>query len=226
MSNPAGLTEFLAPYVSDHKKALINEVMSKRTRHLTVVLENIYHPHNASAVVRSCDCFGVQDIYIIEGDNEYNVNPYVVRGSAKWISLFKYKQSEQEENCFNQLKSNGYKLVGTSPNPNFKPIHELSIDFKTALVFGNEETGLSKFANSQMDDFVHIPMLGFTESFNISVSAAICLYELSNKIRESQIDWQLSDNEKDILTLEWYKNIIARSDVLEREFLRISNVGN
>jgi len=224
VSDQTRLAEFLAPYVSDHKKALMSKVMSKRTRHLTVVLENIYHPHNASAVVRSCDCFGIQDIHIIEGDNEYNINPYVVRGAAKWISLYKYQQSETKENCFAQLKSNGYKLVGTSPNPEYKSINKFSIDEKTALVFGQEETGLSEFANSQMDDFVHIPMVGFTESFNISVSAAICLFELSNKIRESEVEWQLSDTEKDSLILDWYKNIIARSDVLEREFLRISNV--
>ncbi|MCF6360762.1 MAG: RNA methyltransferase [Cyclobacteriaceae bacterium] len=226
MSDQAALTEFLAPYVSDHKKALMEEVMRKRTRYLTVVLENIYHPHNASAVVRSCDCFGVQDIHIIEGDNEYNINPYVVRGSANWVSLYKYQQSETKDNCFDQLKSNGYKLVGTSPNPEYKSINEYLIDEKTALVFGQEESGLSDFANSQMDDFIHIPMVGFTESFNISVSVAICLFELSNKIRRSEVEWQLSDDEKGTLTLEWYKNIIARSDVLEREYLRISNVGN
>ncbi len=222
MDNPSGLTAYLAPFVSLHKKELIHKVLEQRTRHLTVVLENIYHPHNASAVVRSCECFGVQDIHIIEGHNEYVINPYVVRGSSKWISLYKYEETQKEYNAFRQLKKKGYKLLGTSPNPKFKSVSEIPVDTKMALVFGAEDTGLSDFALSQMDDFVHIPMVGFTESLNISVSAAICLQQLTNTIRTHEIDWQLSDTEKDTLTLEWYKKIIDRSDVLEREFLRIT----
>ncbi len=217
------LIAFLKPYISEHKQSLINEVLSKRTRHITVVLENIYHSHNASAVVRNCDCFGIQDIHVIEGHNEYNINPYVVRGSAKWISIYKYPQEETKANAFAQLKKKGYRLIGTSPNPKYQSLSEISVDQKTALVFGTEETGISEFAIEQMDDFVHIPMVGFTESFNISVSAAICLYELTSKARVNNINWQLSDNEKGELTLEWYKKVIARSDVLEREFLRINS---
>ncbi len=226
MDNPSGLTAYLAPFVSLHKKELIHKVLQQRTRHLTVVLENIYNPYNASAVVRSCDCFGVQDIHVIEGHNEYIINPYVVRGSAKWISLYKYAQTQHEDNAFSQLKSKGYKLIGTSPNSTCKSLNELPVDSKIALVFGSEETGLSDYAESQMDDFVHIPMVGFTESLNISVSAAICLQALTKTIRTKQINWQLSDNEMDSLTLEWYKKIIDRSDVLEREFLRKTKIDN
>lgn len=224
MKNLAGLTEFLRPYVSEHKKKPIAEVLDRRTRHLTVVLENIFHSHNASAVVRSCDCFGVQDLHVIEGHNEYNINPLVVQGSAKWVSLTKYPQKATGASCFSQLKTKGYKLIGTSPDPTHKSLQDISVDQKIALVFGTEETGLSDNAMAQMDDFVHIPMVGFTESFNISVSAAICLYEITNKIRSNNMDWHLSDNEKDELTLEWYKNVIARSDVLEREYIRINKI--
>jgi tRNA (guanosine-2'-O-)-methyltransferase len=226
MKASGGLTQFLKPYITEHKQALIEEVLNKRTRHLTVVLEDIHHSHNASAVVRSCDCFGIQDVHIIEGRNEYTINPYVVQGSAKWVSVHKYPQTETNKNTFNHLKQNGYRLVGTSPNPSHQSVSELSTNQKVALVFGTEETGLSDFAMQQMDDFVHIPMFGFTESFNISVSAALCLYELSGKIRTEKIEWQLSENEKDELRLEWYKKVIARSDILEREYLRISNISN
>ncbi len=222
MGNAISLMEFLAPYVSEHKKTLVEEVLSKRTRHVTVVLENIYHSHNASAVVRSCDCFGVQDVHVIEGHNEYNINPYVVRGSAKWISIYKYPQQENNKSAFAQLKQKGYRLVGTSPNPTYPSIKDISLEGKIALVFGTEETGISNYAMQQMDEFVHIPMYGFTTSFNISVSAAICLFELAAKIRTEKIEWQLTDNEKDDLKLAWYKKIIARSDILEREYLRIT----
>lgn len=222
MGDQKGLFDFLSPYVSDHKKALIDEVLNKRTRQITVVLENIYHSHNASAVVRSCDCFGVQDVHVIEGHNEYRINPYVVQGSAKWISVYKYPLVESKKSAFSELKQKGYKLVGTSPNPSYSSITELPIHEKIALVFGTEETGISDYAIEQMDDFVHIPMYGFTESFNISVSAAICLFDLTEKMREEKFNWQLSENEKDDLRLEWYKKVIARSDILVREYLRIS----
>ncbi|MCB0497729.1 MAG: RNA methyltransferase [Cyclobacteriaceae bacterium] len=220
-SSVIGLIEFLKPYVTEHKQKLVEKVLEQRTRHITVVLENIYHPHNASAVVRSCDCFGVQDVHVIEGHNEYNINPYVVRGSAKWISIHKYPLSELEDSCYDQLKNQGYKLIGTTPDPSYKSIRDIDSNAKIALVFGTEETGLSKYAMEQMDDYAHIPMHGFTESFNLSVSAAICLYESTLKMRGSNVSWQLSENEKNELRLQWYKNIIARSDVLEREYARI-----
>jgi tRNA (guanosine-2'-O-)-methyltransferase len=223
MAGNEGLTEFLSTYVSDHKKALIEEVLSKRTRYITVVLENIYHAHNASAVVRSCECFGIQDLHVIEGHNEYEINPYVVRGSAKWVCINKYPQTVSDSNCYNQLKKKGYKLLGTTPDPHCISLMDLKVEGKIAFVLGTEETGLSDFAKEQMDDFVHIPMYGFTESFNLSVSAAICLYEVTNQLRQSKIDWQLSDNEKSELRLEWYRKVIAKSDVLEREYLRIRN---
>lgn len=226
MKGPDGLTAFLRPYVSEHKQALMDEVLDKRTRYITVVLENIYHPHNASAVVRSCDCFGIQDIHIIEGRNEYNINPYVVRGSAKWVSILKYPQTENKENSFTQLRQKGYRLVGASPDSSYQSVSEISLDQKIALVFGTEETGLSDYAIKQMDDFVRIPMFGFTDSFNISVSAAICLYELTSKTRTENIDWQLSKSEKDDLRLEWYKKVIGRSDILEEEYLRINTIDN
>ena len=215
-----GLTEFLKPYVSKHKQTLIEDVLNNRTRYLTVVLENIYHAHNASAVVRSCDCFGVQDVHVIEGHNEYKVNPYVVRGAAKWMTIYKYQKVESDKSCFAQLKEKGYRLIGTSPDASYPILSDISIDQKVAIVFGTEETGLSEYAKTQMDDFVHIPMYGFTESLNISVSAAICLYDANEKIRSSPNNWQLSENEKDNLRLEWYRKIIERSDVLEREYLR------
>lgn len=221
MDSSVGLMEFLKPYVTEHKQNLVEEVLNQRTRHITVVLENIYHPHNASAVVRSCDCFGVQDVHVIEGHNEYNINPYVVQGSAKWISIYKYPLTETKKSCFTQLKKQGYKLVGTTPNSKYKSIRDIDIDSKVALVFGTEETGLSDYAIEQMDDFAHIPMFGFTESFNLSVSAAICLNESTHKMREAEVGWHLSDTEKDELRLEWYRNIVARSDVLEREYQRI-----
>lgn len=215
------LSEFLREYVSVHKQALIEEVLSRRTRLLTVALEDIYHTHNASAVIRTCDCFGIQDLHIIEGKNEYRVNPLVVRGSSKWVDLHKYAEAkDNSQACVDHLRSEGYKLVGTSPKPGSISLLDYVPLQKTALFFGTEETGLSKKTLDQMDDVIHIPMRGFTESFNISVSAALCLNDLSGKIFNSDLNWQLTDGEKDGIRLNWFKKIVRGADILEQEFLR------
>jgi len=222
-----GFTSFLSEYVSEHKRKLIELVLAKRTRFLTVVLEDMYHSHNASAVVRSCDCFGIQDVHVIEDRNKYNVNHYVVQGSAKWIDINKYTgEANNKVSCFTSLKASGYRLVGTSPDSGSMCLQDYKLEGKTALIFGNEETGLSNEAKDMIDDMIHIPMSGFTESLNVSVSAAICLHDLTSKLLSSEYNWQLTDNEKDEIRLDWYSKIVRKSDALEREFLRIKENTN
>lgn len=214
------LIQVLEAYVTEHKAALIDQVLNQRTRHLTVVLEDLYHGHNISAVIRTCDCFGVQDLYITQRLHDYNVNPNIVRGASKWVTLEKYVRSEDStERCLNDLKAKGYRLVGTTPDTNSASVHELDISQKTALVFGTELEGLSVYAREQVDELVHIPMYGFTESFNISVSAALMLNELVTKMKGSDLNWQLSLAEKQALKLEWYQRIVKRSDLHIKNFL-------
>lgn len=215
------LSEFLREYVSVHKQALIEEVLSRRTRLLTVALEDIYHPHNASAVIRTCDCFGIQDLHIIEGKNAYEINPLVVQGSSKWVEVHKYGEAkDNSQACIDKLRSRGYKLVGTSPKAGSISLLDYTPEQKTALFFGTEDIGLKETTLDQMDDVIHIPMRGFTESFNISVSAAICLNDLSGKIFSSEMNWQLTEGEKDDLRLKWFRKIVRESGILEQEFLR------
>ncbi len=217
------LIQFLSTYVTDHKKALIKEALSRRTQYLTVVLEDIYHPHNASAVVRTCDCFGIQDLYVIEGKHRYEVNPKVVHGASKWVDIYKYEQGSGEHNtkkCFEELKSKGYRILATSPVQNSVSIHDVTLEEKTALVFGTEVSGISAYAAEHADELVHIPMYGFTESFNISVSAALCMNVLRDKLLNSKLDWNLSDRVKETITLDWYKKIVNQPEVLEKAFLR------
>ena len=217
----AELTAFLAGYITEHKKQLMEQVLAQRTRFITVALEDIYQPQNASAVVRTADCFGIQDIHIIEGRNQYNINPQVVRGSEKWVNLIKYHgQENNTATCFAALRQKGYTLVGTSPHRQGVALPDLQPDRPLALVFGTEETGLSDFALEQVDIHLRIPMYGFTESFNLSVSAAICLYQLTTRLRQSGIDYLLSEEEKAALRLQWYRRVVRRSAVLEEEFLK------
>ena len=221
------LINLLEEYVTEHKSQVISDVLDQRTRHLTVVLEDLYHGHNISAVIRTCDCFGVQDLYITQRLHDYKVNPNIVRGASKWVTLEKYVRSEEStEQCFADLKKKGYRLVGTTPDANSTSIQALDISSKTALVFGTELQGLSDYAKSQVDELVHIPMYGFTESFNISVSAALILNELVSRLKRSEVAWGLSEEEKNALKLEWYQRIVKRSDLHIKNYLNSNTSGS
>ncbi|MFN3839951.1 MAG: TrmH family RNA methyltransferase [Cyclobacteriaceae bacterium] len=215
------LIQHLGEYITDHRKGLIDRVLSLRTRHLTVVLENIYQSHNASAVVRSCECFGLQDIHIIEGSTPYQVNKKVLKGSAKWVNIVKYKgrDAAATTKCLDALRSKGYRIIVTDPVGGI-PVHELDLSSKIALVFGNEDTGVSEHARKVSDGSVRIPMFGFTESLNISVSVAVCLNTLLGKLRSAEWKYGLSADERDELRLAWYRKIVKRSDLIEKRFLQ------
>lgn len=190
-------------------------------RYLTIVLEDIFQPHNASAVLRSCDCFGIQDVHIIENSNKYLVNPDVALGSSKWLNLVQYNSSEHNtRNCLEQLKAKGYRIVATTPHEKGFALDELPMDQKTALVFGTEMRGLTNEALEMSDAFVKIPMYGFTESLNISVSAALCLYHLTEKLRRSQIQWQLDECEIIETKLAWARQVVKDASLIEARFLK------
>jgi len=214
------LKEYLFKFISDNKRNLFEKNILNRTRHLTVVLENIYQPHNASAVLRSCDIFGVQDIHIIENSNKYTLSEQVAMGSSKWLNMYKYNSAEDNTiDCYNKLREKGYKIVATTPHEKDVMLDELPIDQKIALVFGTELNGLSDVAMENADAYVKIPMYGFTESFNISVSAALSMFHLSEKIRNSDLDWQLSEEEILDIHLDWAKAVIKKSDLIIQDYL-------
>ena len=215
------LLTYLLGFITENKRNKFENIINFRTRYLTVVLEDIYQPHNASAVLRTCDCFGIQDVHIIENKNKYDVNPDVALGSSKWLTLIKHNESEENTvETFNKLKKQGYKIVATSPHKDQFMLDELPLDQKTALVFGTELKGLSDVALENSDYFVKIPMYGFTESFNISVSAAISLHYLTEKLRKSEIHWQLPEDEILDIKLDWVRNVIKHSDLIEKDFFR------
>lgn len=214
------LKTYLAAFITENKKARIEEVLSKRTRYVTLVLEDIFKAHNASAVLRTVDCFGLQDIHIIENYNNYKVNPYVTRGASQWIDLIKHNKKGENNTalCYQSLKDQGYKIYATTPNSEGILPEDILLDHKIAIALGNEHEGLSDYALKHADGLVRLPMYGFTESFNISVTAAICLYDLIRRLFNSEIHWQLSEWEKEELRLKWYMKIVKRSDLHEKEF--------
>ena len=210
---------YLKTFITETRFNRFISVLQNRTRYVSIVLEDVFQGHNASAVLRSCDCFGIQDVYLIENRNSFKVNDEVAMGSSQWLSIYRYKEPGINNTswCFDTLKKRGYRIVGTSPHAKAVSIQELSIDTPLALVFGAEKEGLSEYAMRHVDESVYIPMYGFTESFNISVSAALCMYELSRRLRASDIDYHLSENEKEGILLEWLKHSIPDAErILER----------
>jgi tRNA (guanosine-2'-O-)-methyltransferase len=218
--NKIKLIDYLKEFTTESRFARFEEVVKFRTKHITVALEDIYQSHNSSAVLRSCDCFGIQNVHIIESRNEHIVNPDVALGSSQWLDIKKYSMSENNTKlCIEDLKKSGYKVYATTPHKNDCLIDELNINEKVALIFGTEADGLSRTAMDLADRYVKIPMFGFTESFNISVSAAICMFNLTQRLRKSEINWKLSVSEQLDLKLNWLKQTIKSYDLLEKKFL-------
>ncbi len=194
----------LKEMISDERWQKFHDIIDVRTRYITVVLEDIFQPHNASAVIRTCELMGIQDLHITENRNSYELNKDIVVGADKWINLYKFNENANNTlQCYKELKRKGYRIVATSPHKNDILITHLPLEQKTALVLGNEGDGLSETALEHADAFVKIPMYGFTESYNISVSAAICLYELTGRMRKEVINWQLTEEEKETLLLDF-----------------------
>lgn len=214
------LFEFLSDFITDRRKQIICDNIKERTRYITVVLEDIFQPQNASAVLRTCDCFGIQDIHIIENQNKYNINPDVVLGATQWLTIKNYNKTENNTlEAINNLKNNGYRIIATTLSENNVSLNDFQLSKgKIALFFGTELTGLSTEVINNADEFLKIPMYGFTESFNISVSAAIILHDLTLKLRQSEINWHLSETEQAQLKVNWVKNTLKTPELLIKEF--------
>ena len=199
-----------------------SEGIGRHTQYLTIVLENIYQPLNASAVLRSADCFGIQDVHVIENYNEFHPDREVAMGSSRWLNIQRYNKTKNNSlNCIKKLKKEGYRIVATSPHINDCNLHEFELSKgKTALFFGTEMEGLTDVVLQEADEYLKIPMYGFTESFNLSVAAAICLQHLSHQLRQQNIDWQLDKEAKERTLLNWLRYSVDRSEIIEDDFFR------
>lgn len=224
--NDKQLIEYLKQFVSQKRLAAFDRVIEYRTKYLTVLLEDIYQPHNASAVLRTCDCYGIQDVHIVENRNQYQVNPDVALGSDKWLNMTKYEgQGNNTKKACDKLRKNGYRIVATSLHKgNETSLLDFNLETgKVAIMLGTEMHGLSDIALEEADEYLKIPLYGFTESFNISVSAAIILHEFVSRLHRSEINWQLTEKEKESVYLNWLRKTIKKSELLEKQFREMKN---
>lgn len=215
------LIAYLCRFVTQNRLDTFERVLACRTRYITVALENIFQPHNASAVLRSMECFGVQDVHIIENEYEYRINPDVALGASKWLTFYRYNQARHNtRQAIEQLRKAGYRIVATTPRADAVGLEDFDLSAGRAAFFlGTEMEGLTETVLDNADEFLRIPICGFTESFNISVTAAILLHHLSGMLRRSSLDWPLTEAEKQALRLEWLKQSVKQPDLLIKRFL-------
>ena len=218
------LIKHLAQYVSPERKDKIDGVLKERTDYVSLVLEDINKPHNASATIRTCECLGVQNIHIIE--NPENESPFfasnwVTQGASKWVDLHRYKKKAKNntKECIDLLKKEGYRIIATSPEADSFSLGEIPLGKKLAFMFGNEDKGLSEYAFDAADACLKLPMYGFTQSYNISVSVAITFSHIIERLRASEVRWKLPEKERQDLKLSWYKKSIRAGKMIEKVFL-------
>jgi tRNA (guanosine-2'-O-)-methyltransferase len=204
--------------ITDNKKEMFDRISKDRTKHITIVLENIFQEHNASAVLRSCDCFGIQEMHVIEKGNPYKVQRDIALGAGRWVDVFNYDKGENvTSDCLNKLKSKGYTIVATSPHAS-ETLDTLDLEQPLAFIFGTERRGISEEAIQLADKQVKIPMYGFTESFNISVSVALVLHSIRQRLESSDLNWKLSHEEQILLKNKWCRKILNGGEKLENYF--------
>ena len=205
----------LSKFISLKRKERIFEIIESRTKQITIALEDIYQPHNASATMRTAEALGLLDLHIIENNNKWNKNPEVSLGAEKWLNLIRYNQENKNNSllCINNLSNQNYKIIATclkGDTTKQKSIEELKTileeNSKLAIFFGNEEKGLSETVLENANYFLKLPIYGFTQSFNISVSVGIVLNYLIKDLRDKTHNWKLDELEKLILTFQYYKN--------------------
>jgi len=216
------LIAYLEQFVSERRRDLFKQVLEERTRHFIVAIEDIYQSHNASAVVRSCDVFGIQDVHIIENKYKFKSSKQVAKGAQKWLDFEYYRQRETNNtlSCIENLKRKGYQIVATTPHNESCYLQDFDITKKSAFFFGVEKAGLSKDVLSKADINLKIPMVGFTESLNISVAAAIILQSTTEKLKKSNTKWQLSAVEKEVAYLKWLEKSIKSIKKIKEHYFK------
>tara|TARA_R110002012_G_C11585698_1_gene605776 strand:- start:605 stop:1264 length:660 start_codon:yes stop_codon:yes gene_type:complete len=209
------LIDHLESFLTPRRIALFNKVIAERTNHFTVATQDVYQLHNTSAVIRSCEVFGIQNIHVIEERKPKRIDREIAMGAQKWVDVNRYSTSKE---CIKQLREKGYQIVATTPYGESTALKDFNIEKPSAIFFGTEKEGLSDEILSEADCRLNIPMFGFTESLNISVSAAIILQSITSRLKSSEINWQLSEEDKINLKYEWLKKCIKNSDSIIAQF--------
>jgi tRNA (guanosine-2'-O-)-methyltransferase len=212
--------EYLENILTENRKERFLSVLKNRTRHFTVAVEDVFQMHNTSAVMRSCEVFGIQELHVIEQRFGKRIDKEIAMGAQKWVDINAF---DSITGCLDNLQSRGYQIIATTPHEDDCLLEDFDISKPSALFFGTERDGLSEEILKRADGFLKIPMVGFTESLNISVSAAIIIQNLTERLRKSNIQWQLSEDEIIEKRLQWAKNTIKDIKRIEARYYSEKN---
>ena len=210
-------TDYMSGFLTGERIQTLRRTLAMRTRYMTILTENTFHPQNASALVRHCEAFGVQDLHTVETMCRFDPSVNIVRGTDKWIDIIRHDSTEE---AIASLKASGYRIVATTPHRESCTPETFDVEKgRFCLVFGTEHAGVSPQIISAADEFLRIPMCGMVESLNVSASAAILIYMLSQRMRLSDVAWRLSETERSEVMFRWVMSSVRDARrILERRF--------
>lgn len=212
--------KYLEDFITENRKEGFMKVLKNRTKHFTIVTEDLFQLHNTSAVMRSCEVFGLQDLHVIEENMGKTIDKEIAMGAEKWVDIHRHSSSQ---NCIDHLRSKGYQIVATTPHADSSLLENFDISKPAALFFGTERSGLSDDIINQADSYIKIPMVGFTESLNISVSAAIVIQDITTRLRNSGIAWELTPEEILEKRIDWARKTIKDIDNVTERFIQLQS---
>ena len=208
--------EYLKQFLTEERLQKIEHFSKESSDFVLPVMEDVYQFRNAAAIVRSVEACGFHHVVALEEENVFNPNLKVTKGAETWVQVEKMPNNLDS---LKEIKSRGYKILAVSPEKNATMLPDYEVKEPIALVFGTELEGVSDEVLDFADETLAIPMFGFTKSFNVSVAAAICMYELKQKLMKSGIDYQLSDEKLLEMKIRWTVNSIRSGEELLERFL-------
>lgn len=221
-SQKTELTAYMNTFMRDERRDKLNHVLDNRTTHFCVAMEDLFYERNSGAIIRTADGYGIQNIHVIEPRDSFKskVTNIISKGAEKWVTKTQHDDIKNgAKMCIDELRSQGYQIVATSPHKDGHTIHDFDISKKSAFFLGAEKTGISDIVMEEADDYIAMPIYGFTESYNVSVANGILLHELINRLRKSDVDWHLSEEERNDLFLDWTMKSINSSDMIADKFM-------
>lgn len=193
--------DYMTQFLTEERKEVLRRTVESRTHYMRILTENMFHPQNASALVRHCEAFGIQTLHTVQTLCRFNPNVDIVRGTDKWIDIHHHASTAD---ALQHLKSNGYRIVATTPHHQSCTPESFDVGAgKFAIIMGTEKTGISDEVMAAADEFLRIPMCGMVESLNVSACAAIIVYMLSERMRAEVADWQMTDDEQTLTLHKW-----------------------
>jgi tRNA (guanosine-2'-O-)-methyltransferase len=208
---------YLQQFLTEERLQKINFFAPESSDFVLPVMEDIFQFRNAAAIVRSVEACGFHKIVAMESENVFNPNLRVTKGAETWVEVEKLPHSLDS---IKKIKNRGYKIVAVSPEKNATLLPDFSISEPVALVFGTEKEGVTEEILDFADETLAIPMYGFTRSFNVSVAASICMYELKQKLLKSGIDYKLSEEKMWQMKVRWAVNSLASGEQILAKYLK------